>query len=192
MTNLSTERMIESRKCKNCSSEFSITDKDVEFFSGFNLPVPKLCPSCREQERLAFRNERYYYQHICALCKKPIIAVYDPKITKNVYCHSCWWSDKWNASDYGKDFDFNRPFFDQFKELLDSVPKIAMMNDNGIGSENSEYTYDVSRCKNAYLVIGSWHVWDCFYGFQKREQEAKQQYFYQESILDLKLSSLLF
>jgi hypothetical protein len=44
-----------------------------------------------------------------------------------VYCHECWWSDKWDAIKYGQKFDFNRPFFDQFQELLQKCGRSASL-----------------------------------------------------------------
>src|SRR3989338_9071574 len=142
-----------TKTCQNCKAEFLIEAGDLKYYQRIEVPDPKLCPTCREQRRLVFRNERNYYSRSCDLCKKPIISVYDPARTKNVYCLQCWWGDKWSAEDYGRDFDFNRPFFDQYAELLREVPKLAMVNDNGVESVNCEYTYDLSRGKNCYMVI---------------------------------------
>ncbi|MBI2638639.1 hypothetical protein HYW83_03550 [Candidatus Peregrinibacteria bacterium] len=158
--------MGEMRTCKSCQNDFVIEERDDAFYQKIGVPRPQTCPRCRERARLAFRNERFYYQRSCDLCSKPIISVYDPKRTKAVYCHSCWWSDKWDPTSYGRDFDFSKPFFPQYHVLLQAVPKLAMQNDNGTGSENCEYTYDFAFGKNAYLVVGSWHAHDSMYGFQ--------------------------
>lgn len=151
--------------CTTCQSPYLITDSDLAFYAKLEVPKPRHCPPCREKQRLLFRNERYYYQRQCDLCHKAIVSVYDPARVKNVYCHRCWWSDDWDPKNYGKPFDFKRPFFEQYGELLREVPKLAMMNDDGTGSENCEYTYDISRGKNSYLVIGSWYFEDSLYNF---------------------------
>ena len=68
--------------CKQCKSSFEITDEDRLFYQklgpAFNqspdfIPEPDLCHDCRLQAQLVFRNERYYYQRTCDLCKKSII-----------------------------------------------------------------------------------------------------------------------
>ncbi|MBI3626979.1 hypothetical protein HY224_02960, partial [Candidatus Uhrbacteria bacterium] len=83
----------------------------------------------------------------------------------NVYCITCWWSDKWDPKSYGREYDFKRPFMEQYRELHQAMPKLAMMNDNGISSENCEYTYDFAYGKNCYLVVASWFVENCMYGY---------------------------
>jgi hypothetical protein len=126
------EKIIESKLCKHCNSKFEITDKDLEFynkispnFNGeiFQITTPTLCPDCREQRRLSFRNERKLYKRKCDATGKDIISIYSPDKQYKVYHQDYWWSDKWNVLNYGKDFDFNRSFFEQFNELLENVPK---------------------------------------------------------------------
>ena len=68
-----------------------------------------------------------------------------------VYSQEIWWSDKWDGRDYGRDFDFSRPFFDQFQELRLSTPRMSLLNSNG---ENSEYCNLTTDNKNCYLVFG--------------------------------------
>ena len=36
--------------------------------------------------------------------------MFKPEARFPVYCHECWWSDKWNPLDYGRDYDFKIPF----------------------------------------------------------------------------------
>lgn len=117
------------------------------------------------QRRMLFRNERNFYKRKCDLCGKSIIAVYSPDISFPVYCVKCWWSDKWDPHKYGRDFDFSRPFFEQFKELSDKVPAIAIMNDDGIASTNCEYAYDWAFSKNCYLTVCGWHTENAMYTY---------------------------
>lgn len=161
--------------CKNCQSAFEITSEDLAFYDKISpifggkkvsVPKPKLCPDCRDQRRRSFRNDRFYYHGACELCKKKIISVYDPERIGPVYCNQCWWGERWDPMDYARNYDFSRPFFEQFKELWDSIPKIAMMNDNNVQSENCEYTTDLALSKNAYMVTNSWYVENSMFGVQ--------------------------
>ena len=52
--------------------------------------------------------------------------MFSPDKNIKVYNIDYWDSDKWTALDYGQDFDFNRPFFEQFKELMEKVPKPSL------------------------------------------------------------------
>ena len=106
------------KNCKNCLGEFEITNDDLEFYEKIKVPAPTFCPNCRLQRRLMMRNEKNLYKRICDLCKKSIIALFDSNVNFPVYCTDCWWSDKWDPTAYGQEFDFNKPFFEQFKELF--------------------------------------------------------------------------
>jgi hypothetical protein len=136
------------KTCNKCKSPFEITDKDRQFYGKIGVPEPTLCPDCRQQRRIAWRNERVLYKRNCDLCNKPIVSIYSADKPFTVYCNNCWWSDKWNTLDYGRDFDFNRPFFEQFQELQKEVPRMALINSK---SENSEYTNHSADNKNCYM-----------------------------------------
>lgn len=112
-----------------------------------------------------FRNERTFYKRRCDLCKRNIIATYPAEAPHPVYCLKCWWSDDWDPLAYGRDFDFSRPFFEQFKELLKTVPALSVMNDDGIASTNCEYTYDWFYSKNCYMATCGWHAENCMYTY---------------------------
>lgn len=79
-----------------------------------------------------------------------------------VYCSSCWWSDAWDPLKYGQDFDFNKPFFEQFDKLLREVPMMNLITDQQ-SLVNSEYVNYVSDAKNCYLVFASNFLEDCMY-----------------------------
>lgn len=79
---------------------------------------------------------------------KKIISMYPKDVEFTVYCRDCWWSDKWDATDHGRDYDFSRPFFEQLKELFWSVPHLAIWQRNVI---NSDFSNMVGESKNVYL-----------------------------------------
>ena len=54
-----------------------------------------------------------------------------------VYESSIWWSDSWSEMDYGRNFDFNRPFFEQFDALMKDVPHCNLFITGN--NENSDY-----------------------------------------------------
>jgi hypothetical protein len=141
------EKLVETKTCRHCQIDFPITDKDLEFyekvspiFAGkkYQIPTPTLCPDCRAQRRFAFRNERKLYKRKCDATGRDIISIYSPDKPFTVYSQDFWWSDKWNALEYGVDFDFERTFFVQFDELMKKVPQIALNNDYE-KAINSEY-----------------------------------------------------
>ncbi len=125
------ETLVETKTCKHCGVDFPITDQDLEFYDKISpvfadvkctIPAPTLCPDCRLQRRLSWRNERKLYKRDCDATGKTIVSIYSPDKPLKVYHQDFWWSDAWNPLDYGRDFDFNRPFFEQFDELFRDVP----------------------------------------------------------------------
>jgi hypothetical protein len=147
--------------CKTCKKEFVIEDDDLSFYERIKVPLPTLCPNCRLARKLTWRNERTLYKRVCDLCKKNIISMHKPEALFPVYCHDCWWRDKWNPLDYGRDFDFNKNFFDQFNELQNTVPRPSSYSTANL---NSEYCNHTAHMKNSYLIFGSWFSENCGYG----------------------------
>ncbi len=156
---------LEKRVCQNCKGEFVIDTQDFKFYEKISVPPPTFCPECRKQRRLAWRNDMNLYSRTCYLCKKSIISIYAPNSGMTVYCQKCWWSDNWNPKDYAKDYNPSKSFFEQFVELQRRVPALAMVNDDGIGSINSEYTQDFAFGKNCYMVFIAWKIENCLYGY---------------------------
>ncbi|MCX6723092.1 MAG: hypothetical protein NT094_03415 [Candidatus Staskawiczbacteria bacterium] len=113
------------KQCQNCKQDFIIEPDDFTFYEKIKVSAPTFCSECRLQRRLTFRNERNLYHHKCGLCDKSIVSMYSSDKPFPVYCHDCWWSDKWSPFSYGRDYDWNKSFFEQFKELYDL--KIAFM-----------------------------------------------------------------
>jgi hypothetical protein len=54
----------------------------------------------------------------------------------------------WDPNDYGQDIDFSRSFFEQFKELQNKVPRLALLNKNNI---NSDYSNHSNNSKDVYM-----------------------------------------
>ncbi len=154
----------ETKTCQNCNSQFIIDQDDFTFYEKVHVPPPTFCPQCRKQRRLAWRNEMILYSRTCDLCKKSIVSLYSTDKPFPVYCQKCWWSDRWDPRQYAQAYDPARNFFEQFKELQDRVPALAMVNDDGIASTNSQYTHDFAFGKNCYMVFVAWKVEDCLYG----------------------------
>lgn len=155
--------------CRQCQQQFEITSDDLQFYENVSpvfggkkelIPPPTLCPECRLQRRLAVRNEHCLHKHTCALCGKSIISSFPADSPFPVYCKECWWSDRWDPFSYGRDFDFSRPFFAQFEELLGKIPKAAVLQ---LNNENCDYNHLLAFSKNSYLCPGSYFVEDCLY-----------------------------
>ncbi len=149
----------ETKVCQNCKSDFVIEPEDFRFYEKIKVPPPTFCPWCRFIRRKTWRNDRVLYKRDCDMCHKSVISVHPADVSFPVYCAPCWWSDKWDPADYAQDYDFSRPFFEQFKDLCDKVPRFNLWQRNVI---NSDYSNNVGESKNVYLsssvVLGSENV----------------------------------
>ncbi len=148
------------KSCIQCSAPFVIPAADSEYYKNIHVPDPTRCPACRMQRRMAFRNERHLYKRKCDFSGKEIISLYPPTSRFTVYDQNVWWSDKWDVLKYGRSYDFSRPFFEQFGELLRAVPRISLQNRN---NENSEYCNDTDDMKNCFLCFNAEQAEDCHY-----------------------------
>ncbi len=157
--------MEETRNCQNCQKDFTIESDDFGFYEKMNVPAPTFCPECRSQRRLSWRNNLSLYNRTCGLCSKSVVSLYSAESGIIVYCNRCWWSDKWDPKDYGVDYDFSRPFFSQYRELIQKIPHISIVNDDGIASTNCEYTHDCWFAKNCYMLFSAWRTENTLYSF---------------------------
>ncbi|MCX6752200.1 MAG: hypothetical protein NTZ87_01725 [Candidatus Nomurabacteria bacterium] len=144
------EQKIENKICQNCKKDFTIESDDFSFYEKIKVPPPTFCPECRQIRRFAWRNERSLYRRICNLCGKNIISIHHESAPFPVYCRECWYGDKWDAESYGRDYDFSKPFFEQYREFSKTVPRLALWQRNAI---NCDYANLVGESRNVYLSV---------------------------------------
>lgn len=156
--------------CKLCRQPFQFSQQEQNFIKKISPRVknqqylfnpPQYCPRCRAMRRCSFRNEHTLYHRKCDLTGKEFISVFPQNSKYKVYEPKAWWSDQWDPLQYGKEYDFNKSFFEQFQELQATVPRLGMVS---LGNENSDYTNYVSYLKNCYLIFTADYNQDCLYG----------------------------
>ncbi len=166
------EKIVEIKKCHLSGQEFFVTDKDVEFYDKISpifswnkyiIPAPSLCPDERQKRRLSWRNEQKLYKRKCDKTGREVVSLYASEKDIIVYDQKVWWSDEWSPMDYWVDFDFSRPFFEQFGELMKRVPLPATLGRN---LENSDYSLHSADLKNCYLVVSTISGEELLYGYQ--------------------------
>jgi hypothetical protein len=101
------------------------------------------------------------YRRTCDATGKPIVSIYRPEAPFPVYNQEYWKSDAWDPTSYGRDFDFSKPFFEQYEALRKSVPHLALVNSNSV---NSEYTNQANNNKDCYMHVTSDRCEKCMYG----------------------------
>ena len=158
--------------CQNCKEDFIIEPDDFLFYEKIKVPPPTFCSECRKIRRMIWRNERSLYKSNCDLCKKSIISVYPTENTFPVYCVDCWWSDNWDPMDYGVDYDFSRPFFNQLFDLIKKVPRQSL---NSLNNFNCPYINYAWNSKNSYMCFDLGYGENVFYSnachFSKDSQD---------------------
>ena len=145
----------ETCNCQNCKNEFIIEPEDFDFYEKMKVPAPTWCWKCRFPRRLAWRNERSLYKRTCNLCNKSMISMFKPEVPFPVYCHECWWSDKWDSLKYGKEYDFSKNFFEQFALLQREVPRPALYASQNVNSDYCNHTARLKDCWDCWSVDNS-------------------------------------
>ena len=138
------------RVCQNCQKDFKIESEDFSFYEKMGVPAPAWCPHCRFIRRMMFINQRSLYKRTCGHCAASIISMYNGDVSLPVWCVKCYLSDAWDARDYGRDYDFSRNFFEQYKELKYSIPHRAL-DQNERNGEGCEYSNLCYGSKDVYL-----------------------------------------
>jgi hypothetical protein len=149
----------QKKQCQNCKIEFTIESDDFSFYEKIKVPPPTFCSGCRLLRRFAYREARPLYRRICNMCNDNIVSIFTEDAPSPVFCSSCWWSDKWNASDYYLEYDFSKPFFEQFYQLQKIVPREGFSGRNTI---NCNYSNGSVNCKNCTLVFEGFESINCY------------------------------
>ena len=164
--------MNQTKNCKLCQNQFEITDADLEFLKNVSpeikgkkilIPSPSLCPECRQIRRMSYRNERKLYLRKCDVTGRDIFSIFPPNSPYKVCDKDYWWSDNFDAMKYGRDYDLNKSFFDQFNEFQREIPMPSLRVEK---SENSDFNNDVGDCQNCYLCSRTHYCQNCLYNYR--------------------------
>ena len=165
------EKIVETKSCTQCSCQFDITDKDLEFYEiispvfnwkKYKIPSPNECSNCREQNRLAWRNERNLYHRKCDITWENIISIYSPDKPYPVYELDEWKSDRYDPFEYWRNYDFSKTFFEQLWELINETPKQSLFRSSScVDSPYINYCSWMNKC---HLIFDSMESEDCIYG----------------------------
>ena len=149
------------KECEISARSFTISAQDREFYERHNLPLPRLSPVERLRRRMTRRNFSSLYLRQCDMSGERTLSRYPAASRWPVYSPSSWWSDRWNALTFGREFDFSRPFFGQFQELCNKVPQPAVQ---GVQVENCDYSNHAFHSKDCYMIFGCVRNEHCLYG----------------------------
>lgn len=97
---------------------------------------------------MSFRNERKLYKRTCDVTGKDIVSIFSPDSPHKVCDKDHWYSDKFDATEFGRDYDFSTPFFEQFRKLQLEIPMPSLRVEL---AENCDFNNDLRDCQNCYL-----------------------------------------
>ncbi|HQH28906.1 MAG TPA: GNAT family N-acetyltransferase, partial [Oligoflexia bacterium] len=152
------------RTCVLSHTPFEVTEDDLVYYRKLGVPSPTLCPEERARRRMAFANQRNLFVRKCAATGKRIITNYPPEAHAPVYEIMYWLSDAWDKFASGRKYDFNRPFFEQFGDLMRVAPRPNLQKAAAL-DENSDYTNYAGENKNCYLIFDSDKSRDCCHSY---------------------------
>ncbi len=172
------DNVIERKCCQWCGMDFDVREWDREFydkiaptFAGqkFTIPTPRLCPDCRQQHRLSFRNERNLYRNKCALSNKSLVSIFSPDKPYKIYDQKTRWSDERDSLAYWIDYDFSMNFTENFRKLALSVPYMTTTIQE---SENCDYTNDTWDSKDCYLSARTHYCEQILYSYRSNKSSC--------------------
>lgn len=161
--------IVEWRNCKISGEDFAIYQSDIDLLKKisprldgkqYDLPLPTLAPKYRDQRRLMWRNDTKIYKAKCKLTGQNIITFYHPDIETKIVDTGEFYKSIDNR-EVGQDFDFNRPFSEQFLELISKTTKQNVLTTGMM--ENSKFTHNVGHLNSCYMVFDSWMCEDTLY-----------------------------
>ncbi|PIP68682.1 hypothetical protein COW91_03535 [Candidatus Nomurabacteria bacterium CG22_combo_CG10-13_8_21_14_all_32_8] len=152
-----------NRQCEHCNKSFEISDGEFSLYQKVNIELPTICNFCRIKLHLSFWMFGKFRKGKSDLSGNSLITVLPEKNRYPIYTSSEWYSDKWEAMDYGQDYDEDKTFFEQLQELQEKVPH---PHQTGVKNTNCDWCDDVWNSKNCYLARSMVDCEDLFYSYR--------------------------
>src|SRR3989344_6279660 len=146
--------------CQNCKKDFTIEPEDTAYYKRIKVPPPTWGPSCRFQRRMSWRNGWNLFKKKEILKGEELFSFFPEENKIPIYERDYWFSDAWDPEQYARGCDFSRPFFEQFREFMLTVPEPAHSSLNLV---NCRYCMNAADCKNCYLVRAATFTEDSAY-----------------------------
>ena len=111
---------------------------------------------------MAWQGYRILHKRKCDFSGDMVISTVPQDAPYKVYRQDIWWSDTWDPKSYGRDYDFNRPFLEQWRELQLAVPLPSLMAEYST-LVSSDYCNAVATLNNCYLCFKFDNSEECAY-----------------------------
>lgn len=113
------------RYCSCCGKDFNLADQEISLLGDAGLPLPDWCLNCRLQLRLTFCNHHSFHPGRCSISGLHLETIYHPNSGITIVEPGLWRADEQAPWSRGRQYDFSRRFFEQFRELSLAVPRPA-------------------------------------------------------------------
>ena len=153
----------ENKTCVDCEQEFEIDSGDLNLYEKVGLKIPNKCFDCRIKQYLIFSIFGKFRKGVSDLSGENLITTLPNKARFPIYTSHEWWGDGWDPLTYGQEYDSNRSFFEQLKELQEKVPRPHQIGQNNF---NCDWCDDVWSCKNSYLSRSMLECENLHYGYR--------------------------
>lgn len=154
--------MSQVRTCHISGQKFFVSDQEEEYCRSQNIPLPNISPIERIRAVTSFDNCLHLYNGQCAWTKESILTTLPPELGHITYNPDVFIGSEWDPLSYGRDYDFSRPFFDQFTDLFQLVPLPSRFLTLST-LENSDFVNGVTGAKNCYLIFNCTTCEDCLF-----------------------------
>ena len=150
--------------CILSGKKFIITDREKRYCEERGMPLPKQRPLERWRQIASFRNRINLFNSKCALSGRTMLSCIPPSRGFTVYDLEAWNGDSWDPQSFGISYNPDRPFFEQFNELLHKVP-LPNLNVVVGTMENSDYVNGAMNLKNCYLCFSTLRCSDTMFAW---------------------------
>jgi len=152
-----------NKKCEHCEANFNITSRELNMYAKVGIELPTLCFLCRVKLHIAFWPFGKFRKGTSDLSGEGLITVLPQNARYPIYTLSEWYSDKWEPMKFGLDYDPNKSFFEQLKDIQEKVPR---PHQNGSRNTNCDWSEDVWNSKNCYLSRSMVNCEDLYYSYR--------------------------
>ena len=154
---------LKTRVCEHCRQNFSITEEELSLYKKVEIELPTICFFCRVKLHLSFWMFGKFRKGKSDLSGESLITVLPEKSRYPIYILTEWHSDKWDAMDFGVDYNPDVSFFKQLQDLQEKVPH---PHQNGSNNTKCDWCDDVWNSKNCYLSRSMEECEDLYYSYR--------------------------
>jgi hypothetical protein len=154
---------LKNKICEHCKQNFTISEEELVLYKKVDIELPTLCFFCRIKLHLSFWMFGKFRKAKSDLSGEDLITVLPEKTRYPIYTLTEWHSDKWNALDYGMNYNPSLPFFKQLQDLQEKVPH---PHQNGTKNTRCDWCDDVWNSKDCYLSRSMEECEDLFYSYR--------------------------